>query len=189
MNDSLWDDSVKRFRERIATTAPTPGGGAVAAVTSVFAVALLRMVCEISMKKLEEAKCCTVETLLGQLASCEDVLARSADNDVLAFDTYAASRKARDGAGSEALLVRCANVPMSAAEIVAEVQSLLPQIESFCPLFARSDLTTAACLLRAGRESLLANVEINLDAMRDEVAKHDMRRRYNRLNLKEDNLP
>lgn len=181
MSASLWDDSVGELRERIASTSPTPGGGAVAAISATFAVALLRMVCGISLKNSQGPERVRVDALLAQLVSHEQALAQSADEDVRTFDAYMAARKSGDDAERDALLLRCANVPMSAAETVAEAQSLLPQIDSICPIFARSDLTTAVCLLRASRESLLANVEVNLRATHNESAKHDIQARYNRL--------
>jgi methenyltetrahydrofolate cyclohydrolase len=189
MSDSLWDDRVGKLRERIAATTPTPGGGAVAAVTAAFAVALLRMVCGISLKKLAAAERGSVEGLQARLRQSEEALARSADEDVQAFDAYVALRTSGSEAESEALLLRCADVPMSAAESVAEAQSLLPQIESICPSFARSDLATASYLLRASQASLLANVGINLDAMRGEAAKREMKARYDRLAQQTSGLP
>jgi formiminotetrahydrofolate cyclodeaminase len=59
---SLWQDSLLEFRSRVAAASPTPGGGAVAAVTATLAAALLRMSGRISLQptpdsNLEAARC------------------------------------------------------------------------------------------------------------------------------------
>jgi formiminotetrahydrofolate cyclodeaminase len=181
MTKSLWDETVLRFREEIADAAPTPGGGAVAAVTAAFAAALLQMVCGISLRNVADMKRRKIEPILSRVRNCESDLARYADEDVVAFDAYMEARKSRDPSVSQTLLLDCARVPLAGAETVTELQSLLPELEEACPAFLSSDLVTATHLLRASRESLLANVKMNLDAFDDSAAKQELQERYDRL--------
>jgi formiminotetrahydrofolate cyclodeaminase len=180
MKESLWDQPVLRFREQIAASTPTPGGGAVAAVTATFAAALLQMVCRISLRKTAETKRQEIEAILSRVQTCESTLARYADEDILAFDAYMEARK-DDSAVSQTLLLDCARVPMAGAEMVTELQSLLPEIEAVCPAFLSSDLATAMYLLRASRESLLANVKTNLDSLGNGADALELREKCDRL--------
>lgn len=180
MNESLWNQSVLRFREQIAASTPTPGGGAVAAVAASFAAALLRMICGISRRAMD-SKSQEIEAILSRVQICESALARYADEDVLAFDAYMEARKSHDLSVSQTLLLECARVPLAGAETVTELQSLLPEIEAVCSSFLFSDLATAKYLLRASCESLLANVKTNLDALSDSADRRELQERCGRL--------
>ena len=181
IRDSLWENSLLEFRERVAAATPTPGGGAVAAVTATLATALLRMAGTICFERAPDAK---MEAAIAEVKNCEAKLAQCADEDVRAFDAYMAARKDRETAAPkrlQELLLVCARVPLEAAEQVEKLQSLATEIAAQCPAFLASDVATARHLLHASREALLANVAINCDDLEDCEEKRTLRRRFDRL--------
>lgn len=177
----LWENSLLEFRERVAAATPTPGGGAVAAVTATFAAALLRMAGAICIHRVPDAN---LDAAITDVKICEAKLAQFADEDVRVFDAYMAARRNRLAPETlQALLFACANVPLEAAEQVEKLQSLEKEIAVKCPAFLASDVATARHLLHASREALLANVAINCNELEDGVEKRAWQQRLDRLLL------
>lgn len=148
---------MSEFCERVAGRSPTPGGGAVAAVIAVMAAALLRMASAICLERVPEDG---LKATIAEVEACETKLKGYADEDVQAFDAYIAARKKQEKDAQQAL-IDCALVPLNAAEEVAKLQRLAAAISERTPDFLASDVATVRHLLRAARQSLLANVTIN----------------------------
>lgn len=168
----LGKNSLLEFRKRIAAASPTPGGGAVAAMTASFAAALLQMVCSISLKRKPDAR---INTIASEVKLCEERLARFAEEDILLFDQYLAARKIQSTTAqvdAQRCLLACAEVPLAAAEAVAKLEAYAVEMVSRTPDFLSSDLATAQYLLEASRKALLANVTANLGDLEDGEAKH-----------------
>jgi methenyltetrahydrofolate cyclohydrolase len=180
---SLWDNSLLEFRNRVAAGAPTPGGGAVAAVGATFATALLQMVCVISSGQKPDAG---MNAIAAKAKICEEKLARCAEKDIHVFDRYMAARKIRSAsahADIQRCLVACTEVPLVAAEAVAKLEAYAAEMMPKTPEFLSSDLSTARHLLDASRRALLANVIVNLTEMEDGEAKHVALRRLHGLQV------
>ncbi|HET9100641.1 MAG TPA: cyclodeaminase/cyclohydrolase family protein, partial [Acidobacteriaceae bacterium] len=178
-SSSLWSSSLLEFRERVAAGTPTPGGGAVAAVTATFAAALLRMVATICAHRTPDVR---LDATIVEVKICEEKLAGYADEDVRAFDAFMAARKNQLASEKlQALLLACAHVPLEAAEQVEKLQSLTTEIAAKCPAFLASDVATARHLLHASREALLANVAINCKDLEECEEKRALEQRLERL--------
>jgi len=178
-SNSLWSDSLLEFRERVAAARPTPGGGAVAAVTATFAAALLRMAGAICIHRVPDAD---LDAAIADVKICEAKLAQFADEDVRAFNAYMAARKSRLAPETlQGLLLTCASVPLEAAELVEKLQSLEKEIAAKCPAFLASDVATARLLLHASRQALQANVAINFNDLEDSEEKRALHLRLDRL--------
>ncbi len=178
LNDdrSLWQGSLVAFRNRVAAASPTPGGGAVAAVTATFGAALLRMVGIICLKRTPDAK---LEIAIAGVKICEEKLALYADEDVHAFDLYMTARKERTSSVKvQQRLLACAKVPLEAAEQVAKLQCLTTEIAPVSPAFLASDIETARHLLHASLQALLANVATNLSNLEDCEEKRVVQQRF-----------
>ncbi len=177
----LWDNSLLQFRNRIAASSPTPGGGAVAAIAATFAAALLRMVCVLSARRKPDVG---MEAIAAKVKICEEELARCAEEDIRVFDRYMAARKVQ-GASSRAdlqrCLLECTEVPIAAAEAVVKLEAYAAEIAVNVPDFLSSDLATAQHLLDASRKGLLANVNINLTDLGDGESKRAIFRRLEAL--------
>jgi methenyltetrahydrofolate cyclohydrolase len=180
---SLWENSLLGFRNRVAAAAPTPGGGAVAAVAATFAAALLRMVCAICSLRKPDAG---LNAIAAKVKRCEEQLAHFAEEDIRTFDQYIAAKKARSASAhdeSQRCLVDCTEVPLAAAETVAKLDVYVAELALNSPDFLSSDLATARYLLGASRMGLLANVTINLKDLDDGEAKRSILRRLEALQV------
>jgi formiminotetrahydrofolate cyclodeaminase len=178
---SLWDDSLLEFRNRIAEGTPTPGGGAVAGVAASFAAALLRMVCSIISTRKPGTG---INAVAAKIKHSEEDLARFADDDIRVFDRYMAARKVGSASSQAEIhrcLLECTEVPLAAAEAVANLQAYAAEVALYSPDFLSSDLATARHLLQASRKSLLANVSVNLTDLEDGEAKRLISRRLKAL--------
>jgi formiminotetrahydrofolate cyclodeaminase len=168
---SLWKNSLLQFRDRVAASSATPGGGAVAAVTATFAAALLQMVCSISAKRKPDVR---MDAFAAKVKICEEKLAHCAEEDIRVFNRYMAARRDRS-AGAQAevqqCLLACTEVPLAAAEVVAKLEAFAVEMAPNSLDFLSSDLATARHLLNASRKALLANVSVNLADLKDGEAK------------------
>jgi formiminotetrahydrofolate cyclodeaminase len=178
---SLWGKSLLAFRNRVAADTPTPGGGAVAAVTATLAAALLRMVCAIGNKRKADSG---MNAAVAQITVCEEKLARYADEDIRAFDRYIAARKVHNISSTAEIqrcLLACTEVPLAAAEEVAKLNAYATEVALQAPEFLSSDVSTAQSLLEASHRGLLANVTINLVDLEDSEEKHLLLQRLDAL--------
>ena len=72
-------------------------------------------------------------------------------------------------------------VPMEVASKAAELHDRLVQLETISPASMKSDLLVARLMAVAGARGALANVEINLDGLRDAAYAAAMRARVDEL--------
>jgi formiminotetrahydrofolate cyclodeaminase len=83
----------------------------------------------------------------------------------------AAYKKAKESAAADGIvdsaLKQATSVPLSVAERAREVLTLAQRLGPITNPNMKSDLTTAAALARAAIEGALANVEINLESLKD----------------------
>ncbi|MCA1688564.1 MAG: cyclodeaminase/cyclohydrolase family protein [Actinobacteria bacterium] len=155
-----------RFLDLVASREPAPGGGASAAVTVALAAALSRMSALFSTNHLAEAAALAerVETLRSEVSS----LARA---DAAAYGhVLEAYRIPRDGDEEERrrrireALSGAANVPLSIAEIGAEVAGIAARLAEDGNPNLKGDAVTAVELAGAGVRAAATLVEINISA-------------------------
>src|SRR3954464_4515909 len=56
MSEQLLDQPVRRFLDELASAAPAPGGGSIAALSGAMAAGLLTMVCDLTIGKKQYAE-------------------------------------------------------------------------------------------------------------------------------------
>ena len=92
-----------------------------------------------------------------------------------------AYKKAKESADADGIvdsaLKQATNVPLSVAERAREVVTLVENLGPITNPNMKSDLTTAAALARAAIEGALANVDINLESLKDAEFVREMRKR------------
>jgi formiminotetrahydrofolate cyclodeaminase len=76
-----------------------------------------------------------------------------------------------------AALKQATSVPLGVAEKVVEVAEIAANLKPITNPNMKSDLTTAIALAKAALEGALANVEINLDSLKDEAFVNETRKR------------
>jgi glutamate formiminotransferase/formiminotetrahydrofolate cyclodeaminase len=178
---------IEPFIEQLAAPTATPGGGSAAAASAAMAAGLAHMVASLSRGKkayvLYERE---LSDLIARLSQLRDELKAAIDADAESYKSVmAAYKKARESASADGLidaaLKQATHVPLHVAERAREVLRIADRLGPITNPVMKSDLVTAAALARAAIEGALANVEINLESLKDSAFQADTRKRADAL--------
>jgi len=153
----ISNKTFKRFLEELGSKNPTPGGGAVAAMSGAMAASLVEMVCNLTKDK-------RANTLKTKALKYKKEFQKLADDDVDAFNLVMKNWKTNKRKSS---LKKAADVPLKVALLSVEVEKLAKQLIKFGNKNAYSDTKTAIHLSKAAKASALENVKINLVMIKD----------------------
>jgi formiminotetrahydrofolate cyclodeaminase len=185
MSDSVWQETLGTFVEQVGSAKPTPGGGAVAALSACFAAALLQMVLEIAAKGGVNG-----EKKLAVVQAEMKVLRRCVDEDIEVFNSFLDARKMPKVTETEKLrrqkfltgtLSRCAEVPSVAARSALRLVPVAQELVEQAPAKVLSDVGVALSQLDSSLLGLLLNVDINLEGTASDSAFSAMRADRDRL--------
>ena len=175
---------VEPFVEQLAAPTATPGGGSASAAAGAMAAGLAVMVASMSRGKKAylqyEAQLTTAIARLGML---REELKAAVDADAESYDAVMKAYKLAKGdpGGADALidaaLKLATEVPLSVAEKAHEVGRITENLFPITNPNMKSDLTTAQALSRAAITGALANVDINLGSLKDQIFTAEARRR------------
>ena len=174
---------VEPFIEQLAAPIATPGGGSAAAAAGAMAAALATMVATMSRgKKAYLQYESQLSESIAKLASLGEELKAAIDADAESYNAvmkaYKSAKESADGDGAIAsALKQATSVPLGVAEKAAEVAKIAATLKPITNPNMKSDLTTAIALTKAALEGALANVEINLDSLKDEAFVNETRKR------------
>src|SRR5690348_5012007 len=163
------------FLEQLAAATATPGGGSASAAAGAMAAALGQMVASMSRGKKAYLQ---YERELGEaiahLTQLREELKAAIDADAESYNAvvraYKQAKESANGDGiiNEALKV-ATNVPLSVAEKARDVARVIDSLREITNPKMASDLTVGSALARAAIQGALANVEINLESLKDET--------------------
>lgn len=170
--------TIDRFLGDLASAAPVPGGGSVAALQTAMAAALLEMVANLTMGRKRYAAVEPEATEIRDRASVlrERALALAGE-DAAAYGRVATAmglpRETQDerqtrSAAVQSALMGAAEPPLETMQLAEEIIRLAERIAAIGNRSAISDVGSAAAAAWAGFEAARLNVEINLAAVRDE---------------------
>ncbi|HIC93096.1 MAG TPA: methenyltetrahydrofolate cyclohydrolase [Anaerolineae bacterium] len=175
----LTEKPVTAFLDELASSAPAPGGGSVAALSGALGAALVSMVCNLTVGKKKYAA--VEEEIKGLLARSEALrqeLINLLEEDVRVYTKVSQAykmprateeeKRARAEAIQDALKEATA-VPMAVAEACVKVLDLCTPVAEKGNVMAVSDAGIAALMAEAGLRSAALNVLINLGAIKDEA--------------------
>lgn len=179
----MQEQTVGSWLDELGSSAPTPGGGGVAALSAATAAGLVEMVANLSVGKGGDDA--AVQVVLDRAAHLRHRAVELADADADAFgqvmDTYkwprsddaqkAARRKAIDWA-----LAGAARVPLDVAAVAAEVIDLCGDLLPHANPTVLSDVAVAAAAGRAALDASVVNVEVNLALLKDEARRAELTR-------------
>jgi glutamate formiminotransferase/formiminotetrahydrofolate cyclodeaminase len=175
---------VEPFVEQLAAPTPTPGGGSAAAAAGAMAAGLATMVAAMSRgKKAYLQYESQLSAAIGRLGPLREDLKAAVDKDAESYNAVMkAYRQAKaDPAEADALVdaaVKLATViPLSVAEKAYEVAEITQSLFAVSNPNMKSDLTTAQALAGAAITGALANVEINLAALKEQAFAAEVRKR------------
>jgi glutamate formiminotransferase / formiminotetrahydrofolate cyclodeaminase len=173
---------VEPFIEQLAAPTATPGGGSAAAASGAMAAGLATMVASMSRgKKAYVQYERELSEAIARLSQLREQLKAAIDADAASYDAvmnaYKAAKSSAEGDGLiDTALKQATSVPLSVAERAKEVAEIADKLRPITNPNMKSDLTTASALARAAIEGALANVEINLESLKDERFVSEMRR-------------
>jgi len=174
----LTDKSVTTFLDELASNAPAPGGGSVAALSGALGAALIGMVCSFTVGRKAYAD--VQDEMTEILAKSEVLRQRLADlieADVEAYTGYSMAtkmprendeQKAERTKAVQAALRAATEVPMGVAEAAVQVMDLCMPAAEKGNKYLVSDAGVAVLMAEAALRSAALNVLINLGGIKDE---------------------
>lgn len=178
-------DRISEWLQRLGSAAPTPGGGAAAALAVASGAALVEMVVNLTLGKTAYAqhtehvgpiglKAAAARSRALELAAAdEEAFAAVMAAYRLPRDTDAA--KASRTAAVQAATVAAARPPMAVAELAALVITLAAALPGKSNPNVLSDVGVAASLAVSALESSAINVEVNLCSLAPGPVRDDLR--------------
>ncbi len=179
MPELLPEKSLKRFLDELASSAPVPGGGSVAALSGALAASLLAMVCHLTIgKKGYESVQAEMQTILERTESLDRTLREQMQIDIDAYarvlQAYALPKttETERAARSETIqsaLKHASEVPLRVAELCSDILDLAQPVAEKGNKNAASDAGVGAVMAEAGLRGAALNVSINLSGIKDVV--------------------
>lgn len=180
---------VEPFVEQLAAPTATPGGGSAAAASAAMAAGLATMVASMSRgKKAYVQHERELSAAIARLSQLREELKAAIDADAESYNAVMkAYKQAKEAAHGEALidaaLKQATSVPLSVATKAREVVEIAEKLKPITNPNMKSDLTTGVALARAGIEGALANVEINVESIKDQAFVAEMRKKADSLRV------
>lgn len=179
MTDILSEQKIGTFFDMLASSAPTPGGGSVAALNGAMAAGLISMVCAITLdKKKPPEDADEIRSIYTQSEQLRLELQHMAQADIEVFGRLSAAYKLprttdADAASRRAAIQKitrdAAEIPLKTARLAANLLPLCTSLVHRCSRLLVSDIGVAAFLSRSTVQSALLNVEINLASLEDHL--------------------
>jgi glutamate formiminotransferase / formiminotetrahydrofolate cyclodeaminase len=174
---------VEPFIEQLAAPTATPGGGSAAAASGAMAAGLANMVASMSRGKKAYVQFeRELSDAIARLSHLREELKEAIDADAESYNAvmkaYKQAKEASDGDSIiDAALKQATTVPLGVAECAREVAALAERLGPVTNPNMKSDLTTASALARAAIDGAMANVEINLQSIKDAAFVEGIRKR------------
>jgi formiminotetrahydrofolate cyclodeaminase len=194
----IGSNTIDGFLDALASDAATPGGGAVAGLCGAAGAALISMVCHLTLgreayEEVEE----TMRRYLEEAEAARGVFLELADRDAQAFDAVMSAfklpkdddrQKAERSAAIQRAYEGAARVPLDVASRAVGLMDAAKATTELGNVNAASDGLVAALALNAATFSALANVEINVAALKDETIARELRGETEALKTRAENL-
>jgi methenyltetrahydrofolate cyclohydrolase len=191
MANVMTDKTVKTFLDELASNAPAPGGGSVAALSGALGAGLISMVCNLTLGKpkyaaVENDIAAMVkksESLRKELLNLleEDVQAYTVLNTTMKMPKDTEEQKNVRAKAMDKALKAATDVPMRVAEACVNVMGLCPEATAKGNSNAVSDVGVGILMAEAGLRSAALNVLINLKIVKDEKFVNDNRKKLDNL--------
>jgi formiminotetrahydrofolate cyclodeaminase len=177
MPEPLPEKTLKQFLDELASAAPVPGGGSVAALSGALAASLIAMVCRLTLgKKGYESVQAEMQTILERAESLDHALREQMQADIDAYahvmQAYSLpkSTEADQAVRTETIqsaLKHASEVPLRVAELCSDVLDLAQPVAEKGNKNAASDGGVGALMAEAGLRGAALNVSINLSGIKD----------------------
>lgn len=169
-----WYTAADRFTEALASSEPTPGGGAAAAQTGAMGCALLLMAIGTTLKQksLNPSVKKILEMTSKRLGSLKNQLKLLVQQDAQAYTGYLTAKRIpkEDPSRAEALqsaLVAAARVPADTAATAVQTLKELEEIKPHIAAIILADVFCAKHLLQAAIRCAIENIQANKAFIQD----------------------
>jgi len=191
MSEKLTKKPINSFLDELASSAPAPGGGSVAALSGALGAALISMVSNLTIGKKKYAGVQDeITALLKKSESLRDKLTGLFEEDVVVYTRLSQTMKMphdteeQKNSRTEAMdkaLKAATDVPLRAAEACVSVMELCRPVAETGNINAVSDVGVGILMAEAGLRSAALNVLINLGLIKDDEFVSEKRKRLNTL--------
>jgi formiminotetrahydrofolate cyclodeaminase len=158
-------ESVRDFLAALASGAPTPGGGAAAALAGAMGAALVGMVGRVTAGR-DPSLAAKASAVVAGADDLGERLGGLAEEDMSAYRDVIEARR-RGGDAMDRALARATEIPMGIAAASRDVLSLAETLAPLARPSALSDLAVASALAWAALESGALTARANLAEMAD----------------------
>jgi formiminotetrahydrofolate cyclodeaminase len=167
--------------DAFASTSPTPGGGSAAALSGALGASLLAMVAGLPKTRQntdEERQ--TLDAARTRLLSLAETLRELIDRDAASYDGVVAayrlpkstdSEKAERQAAVQQALQRATSVPLDTLAACTEALTPGREVARAGNASAITDVAVGVQLLMTGTSAAMLNIQVNLDAVKDDAFK------------------
>jgi glutamate formiminotransferase/formiminotetrahydrofolate cyclodeaminase len=175
-SNNLQGMSLTSFASAVASDKPVPGGGSVSAYIASLAAGLVSMVARLTLRKNDPLHQQTITTILSESEKLRTSLLAQVDRDAQSFEGLMGAyrlpkategERERRSAEIQARLKTATEVPLETAERAAQALSAATRLIQYANMNAISDLETAIGAAYAAFLGALANVRINIAAIKD----------------------
>ena len=181
-----WYTAADKFTEALASSNPTPGGGAAAAQTGAMGCALAMMAVGTTLKRKatpEEDKPFLMQSL-NRLASLKNELKNYTKKDGEAYDAFLAVQKLpKDNAGRENAvqdaLWQAACVPADAATAAVRALKEVEAVKEKVAAIIFSDVLCAKYLLQAAVRCAVENIRANQACLKNPDRTEELEKQIN----------
>ena len=179
--------SLQSYLDKLSSSAATPGGGAVAAVTGAQAAALISMVCNLTKGKTKESASDSAEALKKEIQAINNRAEQArgqfdqlADDDIEGFNQVMAAYKLPRSNSQERTvqhnalqdaLKQAAQAPLTTATLASNLAQDIQRLSEIGNKNLITDVGIAALLVPTTVQAARMNVLINLASMEDEQFK------------------
>ena len=178
----MYDEShtIRQFLDATAARQPTPGGGAVTALTGALAAAIGEMALNYSLgKKGLEAFEGEIRPAAEELKRLRGVLLKAMADDQAAYADLTAARKLPESSPDRATKIRIAlagaiQAPQAMARAAVSILELCDKVINFINPWLLSDLAVCADLSMAAARCAIYNVRVNLPEVKDPAERQAM---------------
>ncbi len=160
----IWNTGAKQFTDALASSNPTPGGGAAAAMAGAMGCALVAMAIQTTLKRKESSP--QLAPVLNEYRKLLETLQNSMPQDAQAYEAYLTAAKlpkedpARTQAVQEALW-QAACVPAQTAQICLKALSKIKDVRPLIAPVIISDVNCAQHLLKSAVACCVENIRAN----------------------------
>lgn len=176
--------TCQEFLNKLASNAPTPGGGGGAAMAGALAVALSSMVGNLTVVKEKFAKQeAEVQNLLAQAEALREQLLQLVNADAEVFDAFMVCYRLPKATDEEKLqrtqaiqnaAKGAAEVPLKIAEACLKVMQIADRMAIIGNNGAITDAAVSSIMARAALRSAVYNVVVNLKLIKDDAYNQEM---------------